>query len=124
VATPGHFAAAFEPKAAGVYRLHVEAARGTTTIGTADRTVYVGGHDREFADPRLNDGFLRRLARESGGRYVPASDAARIVPLIDDLAKQRMEPEQRDLWQRPWTFALVIALLCVEWTLRRRWGLR
>jgi hypothetical protein len=31
---------------------------------------------------------------------------------------------KRDLWQRPWTFALVIALLCVEWTLRRRWGLR
>lgn len=124
VATPGHVAAAFEPKTAGLYRFHVEAARGNTAIGTADRTVYVGGHDREFADPRLNEGFLRRLARESGGRYVPASDAARIVPLIDDSARQRAEPEQRDLWQRPWTFALVIALLCVEWTLRRRWGLR
>jgi hypothetical protein len=55
---------------------------------------------------------------------VTGSDAARIVPLIDDSAKQRAEPGQRDLWQRPWTFALLIALLCAEWTLRRRWGLR
>ena len=124
IAAPGHFAAAFEPKAAGLYRFHVEAARDTKTIGAADRTVYVGGHDREFADPRLNEGFLRRLARESGGGYVTGSDAARIVPLIDDSAKQRAEPGQRDLWQRPWTFALLIALLCAEWTLRRRWGLR
>jgi hypothetical protein len=123
-ADAGHLAAAFEPKTAGLYRVKVEASRGNTTLGASERTVYVGGRDREFADPRLNEGFLRRLARESGGRYVRASDAARIIPLIDDSAKQRAEPEQRDVWQRPWALALVIGLLCAEWVLRRRWGLR
>jgi hypothetical protein len=72
----------------------------------------------------LNEGFLRRLARDSGGQYVRASDAARVLTWLDDSAKQEAEPELRDLWNRPWTLALVVFLLCTEWTLRRRWGWR
>jgi hypothetical protein len=120
----GHFAAAFTPDRPGLYRVHVEAMRGSTKLGVSDRAIYVGGSGREFADPRLNEGFLRRLARESGGQYVRASDAARVLTWLDDSAKQRGEPEQRDLWNRPWALAVVILLLCAEWTLRRRWGLR
>ncbi len=49
--------------------------RGTTSLGTGGPVVLVGGGDREFADPRLNEGLLRRIARqESGGRYVRAAD--------------------------------------------------
>jgi hypothetical protein len=120
----GHFAATFTPATAGTYRIHVDAMRGATSLGVADRTVYAGGSDPEFADPRLNEGFLRRLARDSGGRYVPAPDAARVIPLLDESARQRAEPELRDLWNRPWLLALVAIVLCAEWTLRRRWGLR
>ena len=121
---PGHFAAAFAPDRPGVYRIHVDARRGARSLGTSDRTIYVGGSDREFADPRLNEGFLRRLARDSGGRYVRASDAPRVVSWLDESATQSAEPEQRDLWDQPWALAVVVVLLCAEWTLRRRWGLR
>ncbi len=121
---PGRFVAPFAPARSGVYRIHVQATQGTASLGTADRVVYVGGSDREFADPRLNEGVLRRLARESGGRYVRASDAARVLGWLDESAARRAEPELRDLWNRPWTFGLVVLLLCAEWTLRRRWGLR
>ena len=41
----------------GLYRVHVEARRGTTSLGAAERWVNVGGSDREFADPRLNEGI-------------------------------------------------------------------
>ena len=93
-------------------------------LGVADRWFYVGGSDREFADPRLNEGLLRRLARESGGKYVRASDAAGVVSDLRASAPQSAEPERRDLWHEPWAFALVIALLSAEWILRRWWGLR
>jgi len=121
---PGHFAAAFAPAERGLYRIHVQAAGGTAGLGASDRTIYVGGSDREFADPRLNEGFLRRLARDSGGRYVRASDASRVLSWLDDAAKQTVEPAPRDLWNRSWALVTVVLLLCVEWTLRRRWGLR
>ena len=120
----GRFAAVFAPDRPGIYRIHADAVRHSAVLGTADRTVYVGGSDREFTDPRLNEGFLRRLASESGGRYVRASDASRMLSWLDDSARQHAEPEQRDMWDRSWVFAVLVLLLCAEWTLRRRWGLR
>jgi len=121
---PGRFAAALRPEQTGLYRLRAEATRGARAIGAADGWFYVGGGDREFADPRLNEGLLRRMARASGGSYVRAEDAGRIVPLLRSAAPQSAALERKELWHEPWVFALVIALLAAEWILRRRWGLR
>lgn len=120
----GRFVAAFSADAAGLYRLQVEARRGGSSIGAADRWFLAGNNEREFADPRLNEAVLRRLVRESGGRYVPARDAALIAAEVAKTAPASAEPERRDLWHEPWAFALVLALLSAEWLLRRQWGLR
>ena len=82
------------------------------------------GTGRGFVDPRLNEGFLRRLARESGGRYVRASDARRLIAWLQEAAHQNAAPVQRDLWHRPWVMAALVLLLSAEWALRRMWGLR
>ena len=120
----GTYTAVLGPEQAGLYRLHAEAKRGTTVLGTADRWMYVGGADREFADPRLNEGFLRRVARTSGGRYVRAAEASKIPAWLQASVPQNASPERRDLWHEPWAFGFVIVLLSAEWILRRRWGLR
>ena len=62
------------------------------SLGAAERWMYVGGSDREFADPRLNEGLLRRLARASGGRYVRAGDAATLPPALQAAAPHRPRP--------------------------------
>jgi uncharacterized membrane protein len=108
----------------GLYHVHADARRGTTPLGAADRWFYVGGSDRELADPRLNEGTLRRIARSTGGRYVPVADASQVAPWLEAAIAETTDLEQQDLWQEPWMFALVIALLSTEWILRRRWGLR
>jgi uncharacterized membrane protein len=110
--------------APGLYRVQIEARRGTTSVGSSDRWIYVGGVEREFADPRLNEGRLRRLAKSTGGKYVRVDDLGSLAQSIDAAVAERADLEPRDIWQQPWTFALVIAVLSVEWTLRRRWGLR
>jgi len=120
----GRFAAALGLQQVGLYRVHAEAKRGSIALGAADRWMYVGGADREFADPRLNEGFLRRVARNSGGRYVRAADASRVPEWLRTAVPQNAAPERRDLWHEPWAFALIIGLLSGEWILRRRWGLR
>jgi len=123
-AARGRFTAALRPERAGLYRVHAEARKGSTSLGVADRWMYVGGADREFANPRLNEGFLRRLARDSGGRYVRAADAGRVAGFVQSGPPPDAAPEQRDLWHEPWLFGLIIVLLTGEWILRRRWGLR
>jgi hypothetical protein len=120
----GRFTAAVRPERAGLYRVRAEARRGAASLGTAERWFHVGGADREFADPRLNEPLLRRLARTSGGRYARAEEAPDVVSWLSDEATPPAAPERRDLWHQPWAFALVIALLSAEWGLRRRWGLR
>jgi len=123
-ATSGRFTAAIRPEQTGLYRIHAEARRGAVSLGAADRWMYVGGADREFADPRLNEGFLRRVARTSGGRYVRAAEASRVPTFLTSAIPQNAAPERRDLWHEPWAFALIVILLSAEWILRRRWGLR
>jgi len=120
----GRFAGVLAPDRAGVYRIRAEARRGSTTLGSADRWFYVGGGDREFADPRLNEAFLRRIARSTGGQYVRSADASRVGSWLRTAVPQNAAPERRDLWHEPWAFALIIALLSAEWIVRRAWGLR
>ncbi len=120
---PGQFSAGFVPERRGIYRIHAEASRRAVTL-SGDRTVFVGGGNREFADPRLNEPFLQRLADATGGRYVRASDARRVLSWLDDASRQtRVQPKQ-DAWDRARLFVAIVLLLCSEWTLRRRWGLR
>jgi hypothetical protein len=120
----GRFTAIFTPGLRGAYHVRVEAHRGATALGSSDRWLLAGGADREFADPRLNEGWLRRVARASGGRYVRAGDASRVASWLQETAREHAEPERRDLWHEPWAITLVALLLSVEWALRRWWGLR
>ena len=120
----GRYTAVLGPEQAGLYRIHAEARRGAAVLGAADRWMYVGGADREFADPRLNEGFLRRVSRNSGGRYVRAAEASKVPAWLQEAVPQNAALERRDLWHEPWAFALLVLLLSAEWILRRRWGLR
>lgn len=121
---PARFTASFRPEQAGLYRLRAEAMKGTTELGVGERWFYVGGGDREFADPRLNEGVLRRLARASGGRFAAADEVGQVAGWLEASAPPAAEPEPRDLWHEPWAFLLLIAILSAEWIFRRRWGLR
>jgi hypothetical protein len=120
----GRFAATVRAAVPGLYRVRAEARRGGTVLGAAERWMDIGGVDREFVDPRLNEAWLRRIARASGGRYVRPSDASRIVGWLQETNPEQGAPERRDLWHEPLAFAVIITLLSAEWMLRRRWGLR
>jgi uncharacterized membrane protein len=121
---PGRYATTVRVDRPGLYRVDVDARRGAASLEPAVRWWYVGGADREFADPRLNEPWLRRVARQSGGRYVRPPDVARIVGWLQEVVPGQVAPERRDLWHAPWAFVTIVALLSAEWVLRRRWGLR
>lgn len=118
------FAATLHLERPGLYRMHVSARRESTDLGGSDRWFLVGGGDREFADPRLNEGVLRRIARGSGGRYATPDDATDLGTWLASAAPPLAEPVRRDLWHEPWAYAAVLLLLSIEWVLRRHWGLR
>jgi uncharacterized membrane protein len=122
--TPGRHAGSFRPEQAGLYRVRGEARRGAALLGSAEGWFYVGGYDREFAEPRLNEGVLQRLAEATGGEYVRPADVGRIVELLRRAEPPDAIPERRDAWHGAWALLLLAGLLSTEWILRRRWGLR
>ncbi|HXE80461.1 MAG TPA: glutamine amidotransferase [Vicinamibacterales bacterium] len=119
----GRFTTVLPAVQPGLYRVKVNARQGTTPLGQAEHLVLAGGYDPELADPRLNEPVLRRLAEASGGRYLPAEEAASAPAWLREAVSARRE-ELRDVWHGAWSFLTVVGLLCLEWTLRRRWGLR
>ena len=108
----------------GVYRVTAAARRGDAVSGGGARWILVGGADLEMADPRLNEDVLRRIARATGGSYLPAQQAAQLPALLASVEPEPAAPQVQELWHNGWIFAGVVLSLAAEWTQRRRWGLR
>ena len=124
---PGRFTAPVPADQPGLLRVDVEARREGAPVGEAHEFALVGGADREWADPRRNDGVLDRLARATGGRLVADGDVAQLPGLVaaaHAAAAAAAPPEARELWHSPWLLLGLLAALGGEWILRRRWGLR
>jgi uncharacterized membrane protein len=120
----GRYSADVRVAEPGVYRVAATVGRDGAPPTRAERWFLVGGADLEMADPRLNEDVLRRVATASGGRYLPARDAAQLASLLASVESEPSAPTLRELWHNAWIFAGVMMLLAAEWTLRRRWGLR
>jgi uncharacterized membrane protein len=108
----------------GIYKIAAQARKGTQVLGASERWALVGGADGEMADPRLNEDVLRRVARASGGRYLPARDASDIPALLAEQDADPGTPRLEELWHNIWIFLAAVMLLAIEWLTRRRWGLR
>ena len=119
----GRYAVATRFDQPGVYKIDVVATRGGTRIGAASRPVLVGGVDLEMTQPRLNEAVLRRLAAETGGRYLRADQASGLPALLRESRAEAGTPEMRDLWHNGWSLLAIVGLLASEWVARRRVGL-
>jgi hypothetical protein len=90
---------------------------------TARFTVF--RQDLELANPRANPLLMRQLAEATGGGVRSPEELADI---FDEIRGKPAAFETLEQWSyTPWDkwpmFLLMAGCLCVEWTLRKRWGL-
>ena len=117
---------------AGIYRIQVQAVDGQTTIASTYSDIVIVKEDFELSDPAANPGLLDMLARITsrvGGKAVAPEQLPR---LLDDIKanppKNEIELQSKwqlgDTWWDAWgAFGVLVVLLCVEWFLRKKWGL-
>lgn len=122
----GRYDATFHADHAGLFRVEADVRRGKESIGAARDWMLVGGADREMTDPRQNADVLQRLTRDSGGAMLDEHDLGKLPQRLNaSVARATDVPKrEQELWHTPWTFGMVIGIVCVEWGFRRRWGLR
>ena len=119
----GLYAGSFVPTWEGSWQVAVTALRDGTEIGADDGWLQVGPGDDEFFDAGRRSTLLERVAEATGGRtYTPEN----IGDLPEDLQFTGggvTVVEERDLWDMPILFFLMVGLIGGEWAFRRRRGL-
>ncbi|MCK5380053.1 MAG: hypothetical protein KAJ81_01200, partial [Candidatus Latescibacteria bacterium] len=71
----------------------------------------------------MNEELLRRIAHRSGGAFYTPDTFGSILKDVDLEKKQVAHVRKIRLWDWWGLFAGLVALLCAEWTMRRRWGM-
>lgn len=81
------------------------------------------GANQEWSHLTLNRPLLEGMARASGGRFLREGDLSQLPDLLRQLDRQQTRVKETILWSSWWWFGLAMALLTVEWLLRKRWRL-
>ena len=112
----------------GDYTVVVTATRAGENLGTARSRFLVYEHDLELDNAAARPALLAHLAKMTEGSGGKALAAEQLPSLLEELKNQPPELEvQTETKQTPWDsppfFVLVVALLSVEWYLRKKWGM-
>jgi hypothetical protein len=114
--------ASFEPADPGVYSVRLDAPQMTPSSQTARFCVYDYSAERVHrgADP----GTMRALAEASGGAVISPTNPRELLPHLNAAHPTGARTRDVDyVWDQPWVLTLLIALLTIEWAVRRRRGL-
>ncbi len=123
VRADGVYAGRFVPTETGVHTLSTQLVRGRDTTRTTSGTLLVDDADADVTQAEQRVPLLQRIARETGGRYVPLANADQLVDDVQYTESGVVVRETRDLWDMPAVFLLIALCLGTEWMWRRWRGL-
>lgn len=119
---PGRYEGTYRTSAEGAHKVSVQAKRGGTNLGSAEREFAVEPQAEEFRRPEMNEPLLEEIARRTGGAYVPLSRMGELADLIQAQPRE-ITLSRRLRLAHLWPYlALFLALAALDWGLRRRWG--
>lgn len=120
---PGSYVATLEDLEPGRYQASARATVGGREAGRASAPFAIDRWSFEVARTTPDSATLAAVARAAGGATGDAASVPRWARGLQSRALARARTETVRLWESPWTFAIVIAALSVEWAWRRRRGL-
>ena len=107
----------------GDYRYEATAFLGNTILGEENGEFSVSDFSIEFIDTERNDHLLRSLAHVTGGRVLPVEELADWRGDLSLPSRTKRIREEREIWNHPIIFLLILSFLTTEWLIRKRKGL-
>jgi uncharacterized membrane protein len=123
VARNGEYQAMFTPASPGLHTIQVSAHHEGREMPARTVHLYAGEPRDEYVGAQMRGDLLRRIAAETGGRFYPASGAGALADDITYAGRGITVMEEKELWDAPALFLLLVLLLGGEWVYRRRRGL-
>ncbi len=119
----GSYSATFKPQEEGIYEVSAEAFRENKSLGASKSNFQVAESTEEFHNAAMNSSLLKRLSSATGGRHYSPENLRTLPEDISYIDKGASRMEDRDLWDMPFLFLLLVGLISTEWILRKRKGL-
>lgn len=123
VGRDGEYHATFPAAGPGLHTVRVTAERDGRTLAASPVYAYAEPRRDEFFGSQMRAPLLRRIADETGGRFYTTANAASLAEDIAYAGRGATVQEERDLWDMPAVFLLLVGLLAAEWIYRRWRGL-
>ena len=123
VTRDGDYRTSFVPDETGIYTVKVGAERAQKPLGSGSMHVRVSAGDAEYFDAAMRAPLLKRIAEETGGRFFTPTNVAALPEAISYSGRGVTVVEERELWDMPALFMLLIGLVSAEWGYRRVRGL-
>ena len=119
----GSYVATLASPGPGRWQVSVRASRRGQELGRARSEFAVDRWSLEAARSQPDSATLAAVAAAAGGRLASAADAGRWAHGLGARALVRARTASARLWESPWLFGAVVAMLGAEWATRRRRGL-
>jgi hypothetical protein len=119
----GSYLVALEQLPPGRYRVAAAASRGGHALGRASAEFAIDRWSLEEARALPDSGTLAAIAQATGGREGDARDVATWARGLRSRGVVRGRSVSVRLWESPYVFACIVAMLSMEWIWRRRRGL-
>ena len=108
---------------AGAYRLTATASAGQESLGEGSGVFVVESRSRELTRSAPRPDLLAAISKQTHGKEVELStDMWDKLKLIDPDVVEIDRRRNVELWDNGWALACAIALLALEWAVRRRNG--
>lgn len=108
------------PEQPGDYTLRAVASIQGQQLGTASSLLTVGQYNKEYTEVRLQKALLQTLAMETNGAYI---DSLTGFSSLEGKNRFRLIKKEREIWNLGWTLFVIIAILSVEWFIRKQKGM-
>lgn len=123
VDTDGQYRASFLPEEKGLHEIRVAARRSGNLLGESSSYILTTELADEFFGPEMNTSLLERVAEDTGGRFYTSENVAELPEDMSYVEGGTSVLEEKDLWDMPILFLLVVGLVATEWGYRKARGL-
>jgi uncharacterized membrane protein len=119
----GEYQANFVPTEEGLYEIQVEVVRDGESHGTATSYVEAAEPVDEYFGAQMRASLLQRLASETGGQFYTPATVGTLPEDVRYTESGSTVYEEKDLWDMPVVFFLLVGLVATEWGYRRARGM-
>jgi hypothetical protein len=119
----GVYRGEFVATEAGRFDIRVDALQDGAPLGTRLAHLDAADSRDEYFGAEMRSDLLTRIADETGGRFYTRANVEQIAEDIQYTESGTTVLEEKDLWDMPAIFLLLIGLVSTEWFYRRFKGL-